>query len=414
MKTSPHIFLVLILILSVNTYSQVTVYSAPFNGGNFYGWASQNLGTPWGNQSATYNIWKVNTNESGQPANACGTTGAPSTLHLCSNIASGAAYVSNYYTNRRIYSPNISTVGHSNMTLNFFFIGNGCDTRDKAYLQYSINGGSTWISPLGAPTSSNPAMGSGGNLNNLKSQVCVSGQGRWTYLTWALPATCDNIANLRLAFVWQNNDGVACGTGSATDPSFAVYNLTITKPDPMPVELFYFNGEENEGVVNLEWATLSETNNDYFTIERSVNGFEFSEVNRISGAGNSNEPIHYSYTDNQAPPGVLYYRLKQTDFDGNFSYSRLLSVSTESPPEIHVFPVPADDYLFAEINDLQGEDILIELTDLIGKKHLSYPLLVSNEFETVPISISTVPPGLYLLRIITPTYISTHKIKISR
>jgi hypothetical protein len=182
----------------------------------------------------------------------------------------------------------------------------------------------------------------------------------------------------------------------------------------MPVELFYFNGDEDAGVVNLEWATLSETNNDYFTIERSVNGFEFSELSRISGAGNSNEPIHYSYTDNQAPPGLLYYRLKQTDFDGNFSYSRIVAISSESPPEIHVYPVPADDFLFIELNDLDDQEVQVELIDLIGKTHFSETILLSYDSQTLPINISSVPPGLYLLRIITKSHISTHKFKISR
>jgi hypothetical protein len=164
--------------------------------------------------------------------NTCGAGGmGDSTLYMGADaMSSGAAYSSTANTNRRISSPNINTTTYSTMTLQFDFIGNGCDTRDKAYFQYSTNGGTSWISPSVAPTSSNPAMGGGGNMNNLKSQICGSAQGLWTRITWAMPATCENITNLRIAFVWQNSDGATCASGSATDPSFAVDNILITAP----------------------------------------------------------------------------------------------------------------------------------------------------------------------------------------
>ena len=215
------------------SYSQQTVYSENFNAG-FGGWANTDLVAPWGNTTDGFgltNIWQNSDAESGMGTNNCGVANAGNpTLYMgADGMVSGAAYSSTANTNRRIASPNISTVGYSNMTMGFKFIGNGCETRDRAYFQYSIDGGTNWVSPTAAPTSSNPAMGTGGNMGNLKSTICTGGQGRWTEITWDLPASCENIADLKIAFVWQNSDGATC-SGTPTDPSFAVDDIIIIMP----------------------------------------------------------------------------------------------------------------------------------------------------------------------------------------
>ena len=395
--------------------SQTTIYSENFNAG-FGGWTNTNLTTPWGNTTDILdyeNIWQNDDGESGMNPNVCGAAGQSNpTLFIGSPMAGGAAYSSGATTNRRISSPNIASTGYANMTLQFNFIGNGCETRDRAYFQYSIDGGTNWISPTAAPASSNPAMGTGGNMGNLKSSLCSGGQGRWTQITWEMPTACENITDLKIAFVWQNSDGATC-SGTPTDPSFAVDDIIITIPKPVSIELFFFNGDEVNGTVHLEWATLSETNNDYFTVERSSDGYTFSDIVQIGGAGNSNEPLYYSYTDKNAPPGILYYRLKQTDFDGQQSYSKILVLNINGLPEIRVFPVPADDFLFIELSELEGQEMQIELIDLLGKSHINQSIHISYESETIPVNVSTVPSGLYLLRIITKSHISTHKIKIN-
>lgn len=189
------------------------------------GWTSANLTTPWGNGSffGLSNNWQLSDDENGMAEGACGAADLGNkTLYMGSNASAGAAYLADVNTNRRISSPNINTVGKTNLTLSFRFIGNGEGTTDKGYLVYSTNGGGAWTAPTGAPTSASPAMGAGGALDNLKSQICGGGQGKWTTLTWTLPATCENIANLRIGFVWQNNNN-----SLGTDPSFAVDEIKI-------------------------------------------------------------------------------------------------------------------------------------------------------------------------------------------
>jgi hypothetical protein len=96
--------------------------------------------------------------------------------------------------------------------------------------------------------------------------------------------------------------------------------------NPLPIELLSFGATENQGSVYLEWVTLSETNNHYFTILRSANGISFSPVTNIQGAGNSNTTLSYSYNDLSPYTGINYYLLRQTDFDGTTSESHIIAV----------------------------------------------------------------------------------------
>ena len=163
-KINNKIFLIIILFVNFFYCKAQIVYTQDFNttlAGS--GWTNTNLTVPWGNTAffGISNQWQNNDNESGMGANTCGAAlqGDPSLYMGATAITTGAAYLSNVFTNRRISSPNINTTGFSGMTLSFDYIGNGSGTVDKGYLQYSIDGGVTWLNATGAPTTANPAMG---------------------------------------------------------------------------------------------------------------------------------------------------------------------------------------------------------------------------------------------------------------
>lgn len=94
--------------------------------------------------------------------------------------------------------------------------------------------------------------------------------------------------------------------------------------NPLPIELLSFEGQCNENGTELIWVTATESNNDYFTIQKSNNTGGFEDFAQISGAGNSNSYQYYSYNDTHRENGITYYRLKQTDFDGHFTYSKTI------------------------------------------------------------------------------------------
>lgn len=97
--------------------------------------------------------------------------------------------------------------------------------------------------------------------------------------------------------------------------------LILNVQSHLPVELLSFVATSVNKSVSINWATASELNNDYYTIERSEDGFTYNTIITIKGAGNSNMVLNYQYSDYDANENsVLYYRLRQTDYDGNFEY----------------------------------------------------------------------------------------------
>lgn len=129
-------------------------------------------------------------------------------------------------------------------------------------------------------------------------------------------------------------------------------SLESLKNQILPIELVYFKAHEFGGGVRFEWETASELNNDFFTIEFSIDAVEFAELNIIEGAGTSTEPHNYRYTDFSSHAGIIYYRLKQTDYDGNFSYSETVPVVFAEHHEARtedikfvVYPNPATDHI---------------------------------------------------------------------
>ena len=116
------------------------------------------------------------------------------------------------------------------------------------------------------------------------------------------------------------------------------FNGNITN-DPLPIELVSFNAYPEENDVVIKWITASELNNDYFTIERSQDLHIWNNVTHVDGAGNSNHYIHYDYTDNDIAEGIWYYRLKQTDYDGQYKYYSPVAVNITNATEFKILHV---------------------------------------------------------------------------
>jgi hypothetical protein len=120
----------------------------------------------------------------------------------------------------------------------------------------------------------------------------------------------------------------------------------------LPIELLSFGVEANDAnEVVVEWSTASQQINDYFTIQRSIDGYEWSDVTKITGCGSCNTQIDYSYIDRNPHIGLSYYRLMQTDYDGNFEIFTPKSVTVASDRTIglNIYPNPAIDQIQLEL-----------------------------------------------------------------
>ena len=102
--------------------------------------------------------------------------------------------------------------------------------------------------------------------------------------------------------------------------------ITENPPVNLPIELLYFKGYSIEASNHLIWSTASENNNDYFTIEKTLDGIIYEQLVMINGASNSHTQLYYEYFDFNILNVVNYYRLKQTDYDGKFVYSPIISI----------------------------------------------------------------------------------------
>ncbi|MBR5957852.1 MAG: T9SS type A sorting domain-containing protein [Salinivirgaceae bacterium] len=109
---------------------------------------------------------------------------------------------------------------------------------------------------------------------------------------------------------------------------------------PLPVTFAAFTGRQEGNSIVLEWATMSENNNDYFEIERSTDGVNFVTIGYVEGAGNSSSRIDYIFSDNAPEQGRLYYRLSQVDFDGTREYADKVVTVTFANNKLTVSIVP--------------------------------------------------------------------------
>ncbi|MEZ4772688.1 MAG: T9SS type A sorting domain-containing protein [Bacteroidia bacterium] len=140
--------------------------------------------------------------------------------------------------------------------------------------------------------------------------------------------------------------GMTAATGGATNLQkfFPTAFQATGESNSFPVEWLYIDAKEENGNGVVTWGTAKELNADYFAVERSTDGQEFKELDRVAAAGTSNERLDYSFTDYQISAVKNYYRLRQVDYDGQFNYSDVVELSLNAAnikPEIHIWPNPA-------------------------------------------------------------------------
>ncbi len=168
---------------------------------------------------------------------------------------------------------------------------------------------------------------------------------------------------------------------------------------PLPVSLVHFSGQVLENDVLIQWKTATESNNDYFILERASSSREFEPIHKVEGAGDSDPLLEYDFMDRNPFAGHNYYRLKQVDFDGAHEYSSTILINNESLPKSwSVYPNPfVDDITFIFGGDLEGEAELI-FYNLAGKKINSYHLNMVN--GRLNINHLQLPDGVYTMKLI--------------
>ncbi|MEQ8325507.1 MAG: DUF2341 domain-containing protein, partial [Vicingaceae bacterium] len=193
----------------------------------------------------------------------------------------------------------------------------------------------------------------GYNLSNTSQQNAYIGCGASQPTSTTIKYFDGDIDEVRVSKVFRSPNWTATEFNNQDSPgTFFTAGVEITNTCiALPIDLLYFHAQLIGDVVGLSWVTVSEINNDFFSIERSSDLVDWETIDRIHGAGNSRQVLNYDRTDQRPLPGISYYRLKQTDFDGQFSYSNIEAIDNKEAIINEIYPQPANDFLILSLSE---------------------------------------------------------------
>jgi PKD-like domain/Metallo-peptidase family M12/Secretion system C-terminal sorting domain len=311
-----------------------------------------------------------------------------------------------------------------------------CQSTSQVYSVGSISGATsyTWTLPsgwTGSSTTNSITATTGSNSGTISvraNNACGSGTARTKSVTvTSAPVQPGNISGNTsvspasvqtysispvagaTSYSWTLQSG---WTGSSTNTSITVTvgvtsgNIFVTATNncgnspmrslfinmsPLPVELLSFAANRFNNNVHLDWTTASEIDNDFFTLEKSADGLTFEFLAEIDGAGNSASLLNYAFIDENPFKGVSYYRLKQTDFNGDYSYSNIVSVYFEGENKFVIYPNPASSTLTISCENNSPNKIIIY--DSSGR----IVMMKENISDLYQLDISILPAGYYTI-----------------
>ena len=191
--------------------------------------------------------------------------------------------------------------------------------------------------------------------------------------------------------------GAGCKFDAVLTPPGAVCNLL-----PLPITLINFTAvAKNNEMVELDWKTSAELNNDFFTIERSEDGEVFEVIGIVDGAGNSTMVNDYELEDNEPYTGTSYYRLKQTDFDDASTYSEVVAVKIDAVYEdLTLYPNPVTKLINLSFKaNVSAGNTTVSIVDVSGRKVLTNSFIVNKGNNVFELGVDGLTQGMYFLTI---------------
>ena len=200
-------------------------------------------------------------------------------------------------------------------------------------------------------------------------------------------------------------------TGSITSTSapslfnsFSTFTLgdNIGGGNVLPIGLLNFSATPDNNKVDLQWTTSIESNNSYFTVERSRNGSIFDSIAHVGSEapqGNSSTPLDYGAVDLHPFAGLSYYRLRQTDLDGHSSYSTIVPVNFDHKQNFMVYPNPSRGALYVTGIDVSASSVMAQWFDMSGKLLVQATVPVQGGSAGMNVNLNN---GIYVLKLIFP------------
>ena len=202
--------------------------------------------------------------------------------------------------------------------------------------------------------------------------------GQWipaAHYQWSGPMGFNaNVQQPVITNVQIENAGMYYLTVTSADECTATASIQIEVYEKaLPVNFLNFEGwwDKDKNLNQLYWSTASETNNDYYIIERGLTTDSFLPVDKVNGAGNSSSIQSYIFTDKDIVPGMKYfYRLRQVDYDERITYSRIIMIQTGTirlqDYEVLLYPNPAIDNVVLRIETNPLNEVMVNIYDQNG------------------------------------------------
>ena len=205
---------------------------------------------------------------------------------------------------------------------------------------------------------------------------------------------------------WENLGLVARDSGArwveaVVPPPYTMVSLARGPVDPLPVELVLFGAERRGSVVLLNWLTASEQNSEWFVVERSADGREFTEIAWVAAAGNSARPLDYAATDDKPLARLAYYRLRQIDRDGQTAFSDIVAVNggATSVQPLALYPNPATDNVTVRL-PAPAANTVIRVVNSVGQVVLTHtPAATDGQCD---LALGSLPSGVYTITVTAP------------
>ena len=228
---------------------------------------------------------------------------------------------------------------------------------------------------------------------------------------------------------WNLNGTSVTTTGSNSTPVLSRSGMTLygemgvggdSSVNPLPVMLTKLAATPVKGDVFVTWTTVSETNNSGFDVERSLDGINFRKVGFVKGKGNSNMVLNYNFADRKAfdvtNATVLYYRLRQVDFNGTNNLSDVVKVSNTNTASVAVtaYPNPFNNTVTVSIVSNEEAQYTYTVKDMQGKVVTTSAIMVKQGMNQIPVQQSeSLSPGIYFLTVygkenVTIKLVKTH------
>lgn len=211
--------------------------------------------------------------------------------------------------------------------------------------------------------------------------------------------------------IWNSTTGPN-PQGGPSHSNYPSYGFTS---GTLPVVFHSFEARLINNNVSLKWSTSYELNNSYFEIERSIGNIDWVPIARINSSGNSGSIQHYSYTDilNQYQKGVIFYRIKQVDFDGKNSFTAIKAVNiSQDPVSFLVFPNPVKETLhiyFETISTSQKNNVLV-IRNSSGQIIMQKNILQDESYTSI--NTSQLAKGIYYVSFSSENFTGTQKILV--